>query len=273
MPTESKRFYAGAFFLDRRGQQVLLMHRDEDAPVNPGKWAFFGGGSEEGETPVATCLREVEEETGIALQPDDLTPVRSYFNDSTGYDRHVFCVEQYIEPVRIRLGEGQGFSWFPLAKLARVDLISRGRADLEFYLNQPPRPDTQTLEEGTELLLDFDKLSLTAGVIPVAVQHADTDEVILVAYTNQQALDHSLKTRIATFWSTSRNKLWIKGAESGNTYELVEARVNCEQNSLLYQVRPRAGGICHTSNGDGQARDCYYRRLNLDSGQLEHLDP
>ena len=133
------------------------------------------------------------------------------------------------------------------------------------------------LEEGTELRLDFDKISQVAarcsGIVPVAVQNADSMEVILVAYTNQEALEHSLRTRTATFWSTSRNQLWIKGAESGNTFELVEIRVNCEQNSLLYLVRAWGQGICHTSNSSGRARDCYYRRPDLGSGLLENLDP
>ena len=133
------------------------------------------------------------------------------------------------------------------------------------------------LEEGTALLLDFDKIGLAAaqspGIIPVAVQNLDSMEVVLIAYTNRDALDHSLRTRIATFWSTSRNKLWIKGEESGNMFELVEIRVNCEQNSLIYLVRARSQGICHTRNSSGHARDCYYRRLDLDNGQLENLNP
>ena len=133
------------------------------------------------------------------------------------------------------------------------------------------------LEEGTELRLDFDKISQVAaqcsGIVPVAVQNADSMKVILVAYTNQEALEHSLRTRTATFWSTSRNELWIKGADSGNTFELIEIRVNCEQNSLLYLVRAQSQGVCHTSNSSGRARDCYYRRLDLDSGLLENLDP
>jgi len=133
------------------------------------------------------------------------------------------------------------------------------------------------LEEGTELRLDFDKISQVAarcsGILPVAVQHADSMEVILVAYTNREALECSLRTRTATFWSTSRNELWTKGAESGNTFELVEIRVNCEQNSLLYLVRARGQGICHTRNSSDRARDCYYRRLDLDGGPLENLDP
>jgi len=133
------------------------------------------------------------------------------------------------------------------------------------------------LEEGTNLQLDFSKMAEATAqcpdVIPVAVQNADTKEVILVAYTNREAMERSMQTRAASFWSTSRNELWIKGKESGNTFELVEVRVNCEQNSLVYIVRPKGDGICHTANSEGRARDCYYRRLDMDSGLLENMDP
>ena len=132
------------------------------------------------------------------------------------------------------------------------------------------------LEEGAELTLDFDKTARVArvpGVIPCAVQHADTNEVILVAYVNQEALQASIDTGSAVFWSTSRNELWEKGKTSGETFDLVEVRVNCEQSSLLYKVRPRRGNICHTKNAAGQPRNCFYRRLDLTSRRLENLDP
>jgi len=133
------------------------------------------------------------------------------------------------------------------------------------------------LEEGNELKIDYAKIAKVAqkcpDVVPVAVQHADTGEVILVAYTNEAAFRKSVATRTLVLWSTSRNELWEKGKTSGETFELVEVRVNCEQNSFLYKVRPRRGGICHTKNAQQQPRDCYYRRLNLDTQHLENLDP
>ncbi|HPC19233.1 MAG: phosphoribosyl-AMP cyclohydrolase [Kiritimatiellae bacterium] len=133
------------------------------------------------------------------------------------------------------------------------------------------------LEEGTALELDFAKLAKVAAacphVIPVAVQHADTREVILVAYVNELALNKAITERTAIFWSTSRNELWEKGKTSGETFELLEVRVNCEQNSLLYLVRPRRGGICHTRNQAGQPRNCFYRTLDFATGQLLNLDP
>jgi phosphoribosyl-AMP cyclohydrolase len=133
------------------------------------------------------------------------------------------------------------------------------------------------LEEGDAIQLDFGKLekavAQSGGIIPAAVQNADTMEVILVAYVNRLALEESIKTRVATFWSTSRNELWIKGKTSGHFFEVAEIRVNCEQNSLLYLVRPKGEGICHTRNTQGQPRNCYYRRLDLDSRVLENMDP
>ena len=136
--------------------------------------------------------------------------------------------------------------------------------------------DHKQLEEGRELRLDWHKLESVAkvgGVLPCAVQNVDTGEVILIAYVNEQALKRAVETRLAVFWSTSRNELWEKGKTSGETFELVEVRVNCEQNSLLYRVRPNRRGICHTRNGAGQARDCYYRRLEFGTWELENLDP
>ena len=131
------------------------------------------------------------------------------------------------------------------------------------------------LEEGTRLQLDFRKLDDISGrhVLPCAVQNIDTGEVILIAYVNDEALRRAVETRTAVFWSTSRNELWEKGATSGETFELVELRVNCEQNSLLFLVRPRRGGICHTKNAAGEPRNCFYRRVDLDSWELENVDP
>jgi phosphoribosyl-AMP cyclohydrolase len=133
------------------------------------------------------------------------------------------------------------------------------------------------LEEGKTLRLDFSKLAKAAagspGVLPVAVQNADTREVILVAYANEQALKAAIETRTAVFWSTSRNELWEKGKTSGETFDLVGVYVNCEQNSLLYLVRPRRGGICHTKNKKGRPRNCFYRKLDLNTMELVNEDP
>ena len=133
------------------------------------------------------------------------------------------------------------------------------------------------LEEGNKLQLDFAKLAksvkISPEIIPVAVQNIDTKEVILVAYVNELALKTAVETRTAVFWSTSRNELWEKGKTSGEVFDLIDVYVNCEQNSLLYLVRPRRGGICHTKNKKGEARNCYYRKLNLKTMTLLNTNP
>lgn len=119
------------------------------------------------------------------------------------------------------------------------------------------------LEEGKKLSLDFSKLNQIAAcgqnVVPVVVQNAETKEVLILAYANELALKETLERQIAVFWSTSRKELWIKGLSSGDYLELVEVRVNCEQNSLLYLVLPKTGNSCHTGRSG-----CYYRKIESD---------
>jgi phosphoribosyl-AMP cyclohydrolase len=122
------------------------------------------------------------------------------------------------------------------------------------------------LEEGHELALDFTKLKKVAdcgeNLVPAVAQDARTGEVLIVGYANQLALETTLKEGMATFWSTSRNELWIKGKTSGDYLQLVEVLVNCEQNSLLYKVKPMGKGACHTKNQNGSPRSgCYYRSI------------
>ena len=125
-------------------------------------------------------------------------------------------------------------------------------------MNQHEREEDSTLE------LDFSKLKKVAecgqDLIPAVAQNASTGEVLMVGYANETALNYTRESGLATFWSSSRNELWIKGI-----------RVNCEQNSILYLVRPQGKGTCHTKDETGTSRSgCYYRRIT-DDGSLSHL--
>ncbi len=133
----------------------------------------------------------------------------------------------------------------------------------------------QEIEESCSDFLDFDKLIKVGqageAVMPVAVQDADSLEMLLIAYVNREALKLSLHEGRAIFYSTSRRELWRKGETSGDMLELVEVRVNCEQNSLLYLVRRSNSGVCHTKDATGKTRPtCYYRKMNFE-GLLEML--
>lgn len=125
------------------------------------------------------------------------------------------------------------------------------------------------IEEGKDLQIDFSKLKQIAtikeNVIPVAVQNAETGEVLIVAYANQKALDYTLKNNVAAFWSTSRDELWVKGATSGEILNVVDVRVNCDQNSLLYRVLPTKKNACHTNRPT-----CYYRTIKSNTLEFNH---
>jgi len=114
--------------------------------------------------------------------------------------------------------------------------------------------------------INFRKIKLVAelkaDVVPVVIQDVDTKDVLILGYANQEALDRTLSSKKATLWSTSRNELWEKGLPSGNFLEIVEVKVNCEENSLLYLVKPKGSGACHTKDENGEYRiSCFYRSL------------
>ncbi|MDE2991154.1 MAG: phosphoribosyl-AMP cyclohydrolase [Chloroflexota bacterium] len=122
---------------------------------------------------------------------------------------------------------------------------------------------TAELEEGTDIALDFERFFSASGqgVLPVVAQDVDSHDVLVLAHANKAALEYTLREGVAAFWSLTRDNLWVKGETSGNVLDVVDVRVNCEQNSLLYLVRLRQGGVCHTME-DGRARhSCYYRRI------------
>lgn len=136
---------------------------------------------------------------------------------------------------------------------------------------------SKEIEEGLKLDIDFAKLKKIAAcaedVIPAIAQCSQTGEVLIVGYANRLALETAAKEGMATFWSTSRNELWIKGKTSGDFLKLDDILVNCEQNSVVYKVTMVGKGSCHTKDGSGNPRrGCYYRRIKLDGGKLGDLE-
>ena len=117
--------------------------------------------------------------------------------------------------------------------------------------------------------IDFKK---GKGLVPAIIQDYKTGEILMLAYANQAALDETINSGYATFWSRSRKKLWIKGEESGNLLRIREILIDCDQDALIYRVEREKGGACHTTGRDGQAREsCFYRRITPD-GSLEFLE-
>lgn len=116
------------------------------------------------------------------------------------------------------------------------------------------------IETGQTLMPKFD----ADGLIPAIVTDAASGEVLMFAWMNAEALALTLDTRIAHFWTRSRQRIWRKGEESGNTLALVELRTDCDQDVLLLKVRINGAGVaCHTG-----ARSCFYRKVALETRSL-----
>lgn len=117
--------------------------------------------------------------------------------------------------------------------------------------------------------MPFDPSSLTfndAGLIPAIAQDAHSNEVLMLAWMNAQSIAHTLETGRVTYWSRSRQELWIKGATSGHTQELVEFRIDCDRDCLLMMVR-QTGPACHTGR-----RSCFYTGVENGS-EVELSEP
>lgn len=100
------------------------------------------------------------------------------------------------------------------------------------------------------------------GLIPVVTQDADSGEVLMLAYANREALEKTLASRQAHYYSRSRQSLWHKGATSGHVQDVVEVRYDCDQDALLYRVRQQ-GAACHTGE-----YSCFFRSMEPEKAAL-----
>ena len=103
------------------------------------------------------------------------------------------------------------------------------------------------------LKLDFEK---TGGLIPAIVQNYETGEVLMLAYINKEAWEATLSTGKATYFSRSRQKLWIKGETSGNMQIVREIRIDCDDDTVIFKVEQIGGAACHKGY-----RSCFYKKV------------
>jgi len=97
------------------------------------------------------------------------------------------------------------------------------------------------------------------GLVPAIVQDAETKEVLMMAYMNRESWEATLKTGKATYWSRSRQKLWLKGESSGNVQFVKAVFIDCDEDTVLLQVKQIGDAACHTGY-----KSCFYRKLNGD---------
>lgn len=115
----------------------------------------------------------------------------------------------------------------------------------------------QDIEEGAEFIPKFDD----NGLIPVVAQDSQTGQILMVAYMNRQALEMTIQTGYATYFSRSRQKLWKKGEQSGHVQKVEQILVDCDQDCLILKVAVDAGQ-CHVGY-----RSCFYRALKKNTNK------
>ncbi len=110
--------------------------------------------------------------------------------------------------------------------------------------------------------IDFDKMN---GLVPVIAQDAETGQILMLAFADREAVDLTLKTGEAHYFSRSRNRIWKKGATSGHIQKIVEIRIDCDNDTLLYKVK-QEGGACHTGY-----YSCFYRIMDKDGLKIDGI--
>lgn len=107
-------------------------------------------------------------------------------------------------------------------------------------------------------MFDLDLLFQKSDLIPVIIQHAETKEILMLGFTNREAVELTLKTRTAWFWSRSRSELWNKGGTSGNFLHVQRMVTDCDTDTLLYFCLPD-GPTCHTG-----AHSCFFNEIPME---------
>ena len=114
-----------------------------------------------------------------------------------------------------------------------------------------------------EVLSDIELKFNSDGLIPVITQDVDTNEVLMLAYMNQEAYIKTIETKIATYYSRSRKALWVKGETSGHYQHVTQMLIDCDLDTLLIKVR-QDGVACHTGE-----YSCFYRSVNMEGKNNE----
>jgi phosphoribosyl-AMP cyclohydrolase len=130
---------------------------------------------------------------------------------------------------------------------------------MNLTFSDPAKLDHHALEAGTVFAPRFD----ATGLVTVVTIEAGSNEILMLAHMNAEALALTLQTGVAHYWSRSRGKLWKKGETSGELQEVVELRTDCDQDALVMTVNQTGrGAACHTGR-----KSCFYRRAKLVDGQ------
>jgi len=143
--------------------------------------------------------------------------------------------------------------------------MESGRKMKEFDKMSDGNKGSETIVSGATQVIDFDKMD---GLAPGIVQDARTGEVLMLGYLNPVSYAKTLETGFVTFWSRTRQKLWMKGETSGNRLRVISASTDCDRDTLLFKVEVEGDGlVCHEGTVS-----CFTRSIGMDKIDGESLD-
>jgi phosphoribosyl-AMP cyclohydrolase len=105
----------------------------------------------------------------------------------------------------------------------------------------------------------------SAGLIPCVAQDAETGEVLMVAYMNRDSIKETIEKKLASYWSRSRQKFWVKGESSGHTQEVKEMLFDCDKDCIVLKIKQNGPGACHLGY-----RSCFFRKVD-ENGKLVEI--
>lgn len=215
------------------GKYVFVKHRERETLEVP------GGHREPGENIAQTAERELYEETGA---------VKYSLQQIFPYKVNEFGMLFYAEITE--LGE------LPQSEIEQVVLLDEPPKELSRWTYPEIQPELlQKIESELRKEMDLKKFFQKSELIPVIVQDVNNDEVLMLAYMNEESLAKTLETGYTWFWSRSRQELWNKGATSGHVQKVIEIYGDCDDDTLLIKVE-QTGAACHTGN-----RTCFFNRI------------
>lgn len=252
----------------RRGPSEFLLTSRPPGKVYPGHWEFPGGKFEPGEDAHAALCRELHEELGIEVRASEPWRIEEMRYPHGTVRLHFRVVREWSGEFHMK--EGQRMAWQCLP--ATVWPVLPGTVPvLRWLADEQGFPMATHLAKPPEAPAWLDKVAWDErGLVPAIAQEVGSNDVLMVAWMNREALLQTWWRGQAVYWSRSRQRLWHKGEESGHVQTVHDVRLDCDQDVILLKVTQHGhdgvGVACHTGR-----HSCFF--LQLDGEDWQSVEP
>ncbi len=248
----------------RAADQEFLLTSRPPGKVYPGHWEVPGGNFEPGEDAHQALARELHEELGITIGASEPWRIETIAYPHATVRLHFLKVREWQGELHMR--EGQRMAWQRLpvtvwpvlpGTVPVLDWLAAEQGHAGATYSQDPASAPAWLDK-----VCWDE----RGLVPVIAQEQGSNDVLMVAWMNREALLQTWARGQAVYWSRSRNRLWHKGEESGHVQTVHDIRLDCDQDVILLKVKQEQGIACHTGR-----HSCFY--LQLDGEGWQAVEP